>query len=78
MMFVFGEVSDPLQETTLLVEDIIRSQVIEIVHIDYNQFPSTHTFYVDYTSCSTSESKEFQTFECRRPNLFNAARSRKS
>ncbi|KAG0165030.1 Transcription initiation protein spt3 [Apophysomyces sp. BC1034] len=31
MMFVFGEVADPLQETTLLVEDIIRSQVIEII-----------------------------------------------
>jgi hypothetical protein len=34
MMFVFGEVSDPLQETTTLVEDIIRSQVIEIVSIE--------------------------------------------
>jgi hypothetical protein len=33
MMFVFGEVSDPLQESTLLVEDIVRSQVIEIVSI---------------------------------------------
>lgn len=31
MMFVFGEVSDPLQESTLLVEDIVRSQVIEII-----------------------------------------------
>ncbi|KAL9538974.1 hypothetical protein MBANPS3_010545 [Mucor bainieri] len=30
MMFVFGEVADPLQEATLLVEDIVRSQVIEI------------------------------------------------
>jgi hypothetical protein len=34
MMFVFGEVADPLQETTLLVEDIVRSQVIEIVRIE--------------------------------------------
>ncbi len=34
-MFVFGEVADPLQEATLLVEDIVRSQVIEIVGIDY-------------------------------------------
>lgn len=33
MMFVFGEVSDPLPETTMLVEDIVRSQVIEIVSI---------------------------------------------
>ncbi|OAD08098.1 hypothetical protein MUCCIDRAFT_134459, partial [Mucor lusitanicus CBS 277.49] len=31
MMFVFGEVADPLQEATLLVEDIVRSQVIEII-----------------------------------------------
>ncbi|KAI8060267.1 transcription initiation factor IID, 18kD subunit-domain-containing protein [Gongronella butleri] len=31
MMFVFGEVSDPLPETTTLVEDIVRSQVIEIL-----------------------------------------------
>ncbi|GAA5814344.1 hypothetical protein MFLAVUS_007838 [Mucor flavus] len=31
MMFVFGEVADPLQESTLLVEDIVRSQVIEII-----------------------------------------------
>ncbi|KAG2179454.1 hypothetical protein INT44_006300 [Umbelopsis vinacea] len=31
MMFVFGEVSDPLPETTMLVEDIVRSQVIEII-----------------------------------------------
>ena len=31
MMFVFGEVADPWPETTMLVEDIVRSQVIEIV-----------------------------------------------
>ncbi|KAG0232879.1 Transcription initiation protein spt3 [Actinomortierella wolfii] len=31
MMFVFGEVSDAIPETTMLVEDIVRSQVIEIV-----------------------------------------------
>ncbi|PVU97483.1 hypothetical protein BB561_000496 [Smittium simulii] len=30
MMFVFGEVQDPLLETTLLIEDILRSQVVEI------------------------------------------------
>ena len=33
MMFVFGEVSEPLLETINLVEDIVRSQVIEIVRI---------------------------------------------
>ncbi|KAJ2433549.1 Transcription initiation protein spt3 [Coemansia sp. RSA 2424] len=31
MMFVFGEVQDPLTETTMLIEDIVRSQVIEII-----------------------------------------------
>ncbi|CAO3574250.1 unnamed protein product [Mortierella alpina] len=31
MMFVFGEVSDAIPETTMLVEDIVRSQVIEII-----------------------------------------------
>ncbi|CAG8665265.1 20111_t:CDS:2, partial [Racocetra fulgida] len=31
MMFVFGEVPEPLTETIQLVEDIVRSQVIEIV-----------------------------------------------
>ncbi|KAJ1542052.1 Transcription initiation protein spt3 [Nowakowskiella sp. JEL0078] len=31
MMFVAGEVSEPLPETTELVEEIVRSQVIEII-----------------------------------------------
>lgn len=35
MMFVFGEVSDAIQETTMLVEDIVRSQVIEIVRLPF-------------------------------------------
>lgn len=35
MMFVFGEVSDPLYETTCLVEDIVRSQVIELVRYTF-------------------------------------------
>lgn len=30
-MFVFGEVQDPLPDTTMLIEDIVRSQVIEII-----------------------------------------------
>ena len=30
-MFVFGEVAEPLEETTLLVEEIVRTQMIEIV-----------------------------------------------
>ncbi|KAH8096662.1 TFIID-18kDa-domain-containing protein [Cristinia sonorae] len=31
MMFVFGEVQEPLTETVNLVEDIVRSQIIELV-----------------------------------------------
>ena len=30
-MFVFGEVQEPTQETVNLVEDIVRSQIIELV-----------------------------------------------
>lgn len=36
-MFVFGEVQDPLVETVNLVEDIVRSQVLEIVSVVYPQ-----------------------------------------
>lgn len=32
-MFVFGEVQDPNMETVNLVEDIVRSQIIELVSI---------------------------------------------
>ncbi|KAG5462885.1 MAG: TFIID-domain-containing protein [Olpidium bornovanus] len=31
MMFVFGEVSDPALDTVNLIEDIVRSQVVEII-----------------------------------------------
>ncbi|EJD01344.1 TFIID domain-containing protein [Fomitiporia mediterranea MF3/22] len=31
MMFVFGEVQDPNQDTVNLVEDIVRSQIIELI-----------------------------------------------
>ena len=31
MMFVAGEVAEPLPETTGLIEDIVRDQVIEMV-----------------------------------------------
>jgi transcription initiation protein SPT3 len=33
MMYVFGEVQDPLDETCNLVEDIVRTQMIELVLI---------------------------------------------
>lgn len=31
MMYVFGEVTEPLDETTLLIEEIVRSQMTEIL-----------------------------------------------
>lgn len=34
-MFVFGEIQDPNPETVNLVEDIVRSQLIELVS-DFN------------------------------------------
>ena len=33
MMFVFGEVQEPLPDTVSLVEDIVRSQIIELVRV---------------------------------------------
>jgi hypothetical protein len=36
MMFVAGEVAEPLTETTGLVEDIVRDQVIEMVNHPYH------------------------------------------
>jgi len=32
-MFVFGEVLNPISETLNIVEDIVRSQVIELVRL---------------------------------------------
>jgi transcription initiation protein SPT3 len=41
-MFVFGEVQDPNMDTVNLVEDIVRSQLIELVNIYiYNHLEST-------------------------------------
>ena len=31
MMYVFGEVQDPLTETTQMMEDVVRGQLTEIV-----------------------------------------------
>lgn len=36
MMFVFGEVQEPMAETVNLVEDIVRSQIIELVRAHMN------------------------------------------
>lgn len=37
-MFVFGEIQDPQTDTVNLVEDIIRSQLVELVR-SYNTQP---------------------------------------
>ncbi len=34
-MFVFGEIQEPLTETVNLVENIIRSQLVELVRHPY-------------------------------------------
>ena len=75
MMFVFGEVSDPLQETTMLVEDIVRSQVIEIVIFSFYVMNLYINHVLDYTSSSTSQSQEFKVPECRGHSFFNTTRS---
>jgi transcription initiation protein SPT3 len=36
MMFVSGDTNDPPVETTQLIEDIVRSQVVEIVSIGFS------------------------------------------
>jgi hypothetical protein len=38
MMFVNGETCDPPVETTSLIEDIVRSQVVEMVSVDPRLF----------------------------------------
>ena len=35
MMYTFGDVRHPLQATTLLIEDIIHTQMIELVMNEY-------------------------------------------
>lgn len=41
-MFVFGEIQDPNQETVNLVEDIVRSQIIELVRPLYRLYCEIH------------------------------------
>jgi Transcription initiation factor IID, 18kD subunit len=51
-MFVFGEVQDPNMDTVNLVEDIVRSQLIELVRMqpecddtDFAERPSWHRLF---------------------------------
>ena len=71
MMFVSGEVAEPLSETTGLVEDIVRAQVVEMV-----------TFLVicvmltgDRSSNCTSSSPVIKIHLGGRSNLSNSSRS---
>ncbi|KAL4081492.1 hypothetical protein V8B97DRAFT_1923250 [Scleroderma yunnanense] len=45
MMFVFGEIQDPIHETVNLVEDIVRGQLIELVRFSY-PLSSDHAYTV--------------------------------
>ena len=48
-MFVFGEVQEPTQETVNLVEDIVRSQIIELVRPFLNMcYPPLTTQHRSY------------------------------
>lgn len=49
-MFVFGEVQDPHPDTVNLVEDIVRSQIIELVR----DIPLIQLI-ADYTSTNTCQ-----------------------
>ena len=40
MMFVSGETGDPSTETTGMIEEIVRQQVVEIVSEPADDFPS--------------------------------------
>jgi hypothetical protein len=53
-MFVFGEVQDPNPDTVNLVEDIVRSQLIELVCIMVSIFSYRYSPGTDRTSTSIS------------------------
>jgi len=59
-MFVFGEVQEPIPETVNLVEDIVRSQLIELVRLDVADRRLSHLFNgplgLDCSSTSVSNS----------------------
>ena len=76
MMFVSGETAEPSAETTWMIEEIVREQVIEMVWmLPHIQSPLT-------TSASTSDSPcqptRLQIHLHRRPDLSNPTQHRQS
>ena len=67
-MFVFGEVQDPNMDTVNLVEDIVRSQLIELVniyiHLESTLFSLTRRPYVDHSSSRFSYTSQRPLFVC--------------
>ena len=53
-MFVFGEVQDPNMETVNLVEDIVRSQLIELVSTFSQIIDHKYSSCIDRASSGTS------------------------
>lgn len=45
-MYVFGDVQDPLPETTMLVEDIVRSHMLEIVSFFFHLRITKHFIHL--------------------------------
>ena len=69
-MFVFGEVQDPNMDTVNLVEDIVRSQLIELVsiytyiHLESTLFSLTRGPYIDHSSSRFSYTSQRPLFVC--------------
>ena len=73
-MFVFGEVQEPIPETAHLVEDIVRSQIIELVrsssfHLNYHSNSAA-----DRASACFSKQTRVAFRLCRGPHLPHSAR----
>ncbi len=63
-MFVFGEIQEPLTETVNLVENIIRSQLVELVRPLVHPCIQPLTHASDYPGSCTGKQKECAVFIC--------------
>jgi hypothetical protein len=55
-MFVFGEIQEPLTETVNLVENIIRSQLVELVrHLKFPSAIAADLCILDCTGASSGK-----------------------
>jgi len=69
-MFVFGEVQDPVQETVNLVEDIVRSQIIELVCLYFmSRVMHSEVADADPSSTSACDPPRCSLLVLRRPHL---------